>query len=520
MRMTKTQIPSPNAAQPNPGEEKMTTYHSTRNNSSQKNSNLPARRFLSSIFLPLALIMSLGSIGCGNWAEFGNSPQNTHNSLSPGPELGITAVATLLPGGASANFGLEVGVLVDRQGDYYVSSYDSELQVYDHAGNWRGFYDLGVAGPRAVPYVASNYRGRYSTIFTGATGGTGDFHAIRVDKTTLPYTLTLMDSDVATGPAESSPKRAKDHTLYICDLRGTVYRYSYSGGTLTLLGAYSLGHEVKGAIALYDATRQYDEEEVLVATTDGRFYVLDHTLSVVIWSDTSGVGVLGVDNYYAGVTVAERGAMAPVALLPIAGNAAGTFAPNSGRLRAIDLQLQSVAWLMTPSNTTPAEHAIEGSVAILFDQARFGISTDNPGTDNPGGGNGGIVDGGSDNGPIIDPNDDPTHEPVSIYHATFASTDKFLYGVDITSGVEAWNYPMTASGFDAPVVDPNNIIYVGDGQSALHAVEGKLSCAGCGIWTDFLLSTGIGSSDIVKLGLTNKNALVVGTGTDAHAVFQ
>ena len=78
---------------------------------------------------------------------------------------------------------------------------------------------------------------------------------------------------------------------------------------------------------------------------------------------------------------------------------------------------------------------------------------------------------------------------------------------------------MTSSGFDAPVVDDTNVIYVGDGRSVLHAVQGDLSCAGCLLWTDVSLASG-GSTDIVKLGVTNKNALVVGTGNQAYAVFQ
>ena len=441
--------------------------------------------------------------------------------------MGITTQVNLVPGGISATFGSEVGVLVDFQGDYYVSSYDSEIQVYDHAGTWAGSYNLGVTGPRAVPYVASQFRGRTSMIFTGDGSVSGGFHAIKVNKGGgIPYTLTLADSDAAPGPSESSPKRAQDGTLYISDLAGTVHRYLYSGGTLTHLAALPLGHEVRGAIALYDADPQYHDEEVLVATTDGHFYVLDHALSTIIWSDTSGVGPVGSDNYYAGVTVAERGSLAPVALLPIAGNAVGTFAANSGKVRAIDLMARAVTWELTPSNTVPGQHLIEGSVAVLFDQSGYGIPG-TPGDDSSTGtiddDTGGIVDGGTgnpfDGDDLGIPNDNPGTASLSNYHATFASTDKFLYGVDIVTGLEIWNYPMTTSAFDAPVVDYMNIIYVGDGRSVLHAVEGKISCAGCPIWTDTSLAGG-SSTDIVKLGVTNKYGLVVGTGTDAYALFQ
>ena len=470
-----------------------------------------------SAFLILALAASLASVGCGDWAQFGNGPTNPHNSHSKGPEMGLSSHGNLVPGGASPSFGSEVGVLVDIQGDYYVSSYDPEIQVYDHAGNWMGAYNLGFSGPRAVPFVDSRFNSRHSTIFTGAVGG--GFHAINVNKATLPYTLTAV-SDPMTGPSESSPKRANDRTLYICDLRGTVHHYRYASGALTHLASLSLGHEVKGAIALYDIDPQFREEEVLVATTDGRFYVLSHDLSTIIWSDASGVGPVGTDNYYAGVTVGERGGLSPVALLPIAHNPAGVYSPNSGKLRAIDLQFQAVAWELTPSSTVVTDHAIEGSVALLFDQGEFTVPGDSTTTidNNP---QGGVLEGGNGgtigtidigDGTGINPNWTP-------YHATFASSDKHLYGVDIVTGIEIWNYPMTAGGYDAPVVDATNIIYVGDGRSILHAVEGKISCAGCGIWVNAALATG-GGTDIVKLGITNKNALAVGHEIRAEVVFQ
>ena len=109
--------------------------------------------FLSLQGLILALV-ALFSVGCGDWAEFGNGPLNMHASRAPGPEAGITVQNDLLTpaGGGHAS---EVGVLVDKAGDYYVSSYDPEIHVYDHAGIWMGSYDLGVDGPRAAPYVAS-----------------------------------------------------------------------------------------------------------------------------------------------------------------------------------------------------------------------------------------------------------------------------------------------------------------------------------------------------------------------------
>ena len=69
------------------------------------------------------------------------------------------------------------------------------------------------------------------------------------------------------------------------------------------------------------------------------------------------------------------------------------------------------------------------------------------------------------------------------------------------------------------VVDELNVIYVGDGRSILHTVEGNSACGGCAIWTDTSLAIG-GATDIVKLGVTNRNALVVGTGKRAYALFQ
>jgi hypothetical protein len=206
-----------------------------------------------------------------------------------------------------------------------------------------------------------------------------------------------------------------------------------------------------------------------------------------------------------------------VALLPIAGNAAGTFAANSGKVRAINLQLRVVDWELTPSMTTPGHDAIEGSVAVLFEQPTPRTPA-NPGDDT--GQDDGIVDGGFNDGDIIVGDGSGLTGIVPMdYHATFASTDRFLYGVDIVNGTEVWAYDMKTSGFDAPVVDKVNVIYVGDGRSILHAVKGSSTCGGCPIWMDTSLAIG-GATDIVKLGVTNKNALVVGTGTRAYALFQ
>ena len=485
----------------------MTSIKTTRN----------GRHFLS--LLALACTAMLGT-ACGNWNEFGNGPLNPHNTNVAGPEAGLTVQYDLLPPTA-ANHGSEVGVLVDRNGDYYVSSYEEDIHAYDHTGNWMGTYSLGVDGPRAVPYVHSQWPTFESqaTIFTGAEGG--GFYVIDVDKTTIPFTMTLAASDMTFGTSESSPKRARDKTVYIAGQWGDITRYEYSSTTgLSRLATLSLGQVVTGAIALYDLNEQYPDEEVLVATADGNFYVLDHRLSTIIWSNNSGAGTS--DLYYAGVTVAERGGLAPVALLPIANDGAPGTSPNSGVVRAINLWTQVVEWELLPSQTTQGEDAIEGSVAVLHDQRRFNPEQGHPGHDDRweySGPDTVVGTGGSTGGGFV-----PDIPPINVngmmpFNATFASTDEFLYGIDIVAGVEIWSYRMRTSGYDAPVVDSNNIIYVGDGTSSLHAVEGKLIAPGMGIWMDGSINVG-GVSDIVKLGVTNDRGLVVGSGSSAYALFQ
>jgi len=469
--------------------------------------------------LPILGLICTALLGtaCGNWDQFGNGPLNPHNTIVPGPEAGITVQTDLLHPVAGSNHGSEVGVLVDRNGEYYVSSYDSEIHAYDHAGTWMGSYDLGVDGSRAAPYVHTEplSMGSRATIFTGAEGG--GFYAIDVDKTTVPFTMTLTDSDLTFGTSESSPKRARDKTLYIAGQWGDVTRYEYTGaGLLLRLNTLPLGEVITGAIALYDIDPQYPDEEVLVATADGNFYVLDHRLTTILWSETTGAATS--DLYYAGVTVAERGGMAPVALLPIASDGGAATNPNSGMVRAINLWTHGVEWELVPSETSLAEDAIEGSIAVLHDQAKFsthdggdddGFGHDTPVLNNPGAND-------QNTGFQFDHLDPNKMMP---FHATFASTDSFLYGIDIVAGVEIWKYQMRTSGYDAPVVDGNNIIYVGDGTTTLHAVEGKWTCPGCGIWNDNSISVG-GVSDIVKLGVTNDRGLVVGSGGSAYALFQ
>ncbi|MCH2171484.1 PQQ-binding-like beta-propeller repeat protein [Myxococcota bacterium] len=464
--------------------------------------NTPPRRIHRTVIG--LLTAAVFSIGCGDWVQFGNGPLNPHRKNAPGPQTGIASVLSLLHASALTNE-MEVGVLVDHFGDYFVSSYSPWIHLFFNSGAYGCSANLGVNGSRAVPYLESWER----MLFTGAEGG--GFHAIEIDKSTTPCTMNVVATDATVGKSESSPKRAMDKSLYMAEYKGIVHRWEYVAGALNPLGNFFLGagEHVTGGIALYDVTPDYEAEEVLVATVTGNFYVLDHELTTIIWSESTGYATQ--DEYYAGVTVAERGTMyPPVALLPIASRG-GVLTPNSGLLRAIDLSLGNVAWELTPSNTAAGEDEIVGSVAVLFDQPIDYV----PGDDNPGGSSA-TAPGNSDFR--------PPHTQISPWHATFASTDEFLYGVDLVSGAEIWSYHMRESGYDAPVVDRDNLIYVGDGTSRLHAVNGQITCLGCLVWMDgSLVSTS--TDDIVKLGLTRewwkggRRGLVVGTRKEAFALW-
>jgi hypothetical protein len=72
----------------------------------------------------LTFLFAFLSVGCGNWAEFGNGPMNAHRSHSEGPISGISTKVDLIAGGVRGTFRGEIGVMVDYQGNYYVSSYD------------------------------------------------------------------------------------------------------------------------------------------------------------------------------------------------------------------------------------------------------------------------------------------------------------------------------------------------------------------------------------------------------------
>ena len=478
----------------------------------------------------LLLLLSL-SIGCGNWHEFGNGPTNPHATKISGPVGGISTATSLPAPSTSLGHGSEIGVLTDSSGAYYVTSYAPEIHVYDPSGVYQATYNLPGDGSRAVPYVLSDYAKMKSMIFAGAESG--GFFAIEVDKTTSPYTMTLMDSDMTVGTSESSPKRAQDGTLYLAGQWGDVMSFDYnsSTGTLTRLSTYPIGEVITGAIALYDADPSVPGEEVLVATREGGFYVLDHGLTTILWSELSG-HLLG-DEFYAGVTVAERGTNDPIALLPIAARISSSA--NSGLLRAINLYSGGIEWELIPSATTLGNHEIPGSVSLLPDGV-IGAGTtttttttdDDPGPTIDTGGGGLVVGGGDISGGIeIDPetnddgitigdNDDDSTDSNSqnggIYGATFASTDQNLYAVDLITGLEVWSYPMTEAGYDAPVTDGNAVVYVGDGQSVLHAVD---AMTGLPVWIDFSISVG-GVADIVKLGISYRNELVAGSGSSAY----
>ena len=485
-------------------------------------------------------------VGCHNWSEFGEGPANPHRTSADGPRGGLTSSHWLHPfGSSSTTHGAEVGLLTDGLGDRYITSYNSQIHVYDNSGNFQDSATLpSGAGPRAVPYVVDDFINLKAFIFTGSEGG--GFHVIEVDKNTAPYTVSVVASITSVGVSESSPKRSQAGDFYLAEQWGDVHQfhYDFTTGVLTQLATYSLGERVAGGIAIYDADGSVAGEEILVATQDGGFHVLDAGLTGIIWSETTGYGSSGVphDEYYGGVTVAERGAADPIALLPLSGQIDRPVSANTGMLRAINLNTRSIEWEMTPSNTTLGVDQIPGSVSLLHpfwlvmprvfqvfsgdtEEALYEesvlVSLDPEGTQ-------GCV-GCSETFKI-----EPAFEPVSPegfsnqpleptilnflrYFATFASTDGYLYGVNLMTGAEGWAYPLTTSGFDTPVTDKANFVYVGDGAAVIHSVAGQ---TGLGIWTDSLITMSATSSTatIVKMGITHDEEIVVGSGVSAYVL--
>ena len=236
----------------------------------------------------LIALLSL-AFGCADWNEFGEGPTNPHRSHIPGPMSGITVQVDLVHPVAGSVHGSEVGVLTDSSGAYYVTSYDPEIHVYNSVGTYQETFTLPTTrGSRAVPYVVNNFAKNRSTIFTGSE--TGGFYAIEVDKSVSPFTMTLMDSIAAVGSSESSPKRARNGTLYLAEQGGNIRSFDYdpATGSLTDLATLPLGEVITGGIALYDLYPALSGEEVLVATQEGGFYVLDAALSAILWSETTG----------------------------------------------------------------------------------------------------------------------------------------------------------------------------------------------------------------------------------------
>ena len=131
----------------------------------------------------LLALVSLLSVAC-DWNQFGNGPTNPHNSSFAGPSMGISFQRNLMHPMGSVNHRLEAGVTSDKHGSLYMTSYDRYISAYSPLGALAGSYDLGVSGPRAVPFIESKRsNAKHAMIFTGAEGG--GFYAIDVNKTSL-----------------------------------------------------------------------------------------------------------------------------------------------------------------------------------------------------------------------------------------------------------------------------------------------------------------------------------------------
>ena len=500
---------------------------------------IPSGAFVALLTITVAML-----VGCHSWSEFGDGPGNPHRSEGDGPAGGLSSATWLHPFGSTATtHGAEVGMLTDGAGDYFVSSYNGEIHVYDPSGSFQVVATIpGGVGSRAVPYLVDDLPKRKTTVFTGSEGG--GFHVIEIDKSTSPYTATVMATATGVGVSETSPKRSRGGDFYLAEQWGDVHRFQYNFGTgvLTHAATFSLGERVAGGIAVYNAEPMVVGDEILVATQDGGFHVLNTLLTGILWSETTGYGSAGAahDEYYGGVTVAERGPMGPIVLLPMSA-VINPASPNTGRLRAINLATRAIEWEMTPSHTLPGVNQIPGSVSVLhpFWVVRPGVfqvfqgaeledlygdsilvSTGSDGVENEGDeGLCGCISRSETSGPVWPDGFSPQANPASVipllrHWATFASTDNYLYGVDLLTGVEVWDYKLTTVGIDTPVTDRANVVYVGDGASNLHGVMGG---SGAGLWTDSLIAaSATGSGTIVKLGITYREELVAGSGVSAY----
>lgn len=399
--------------------------------------------------------------GKTSWNQFGRDAQNTSRINAMGPIGGIGSTTTLTP--TTGTIGSEVGVITNVDDDYIVSSYDPYIHVFDASGTHKAYYALsGSYGPRAVPF----YDNVNNFIFTGAESG--GFYEIALTKSGSTYTLTLNSSlgTSSVGTIESSPVMAIDGTLYVTEQWGTVHRFSTN--PLTIMASYSLGEVVTGATALYDIDGD-GSEEVLVATQSGNFYALEHDLSAVYGSNTYGASY--GDQYYSGVTVAERGTGSdPIAVLGVTGGTASSPSVYTGNIRAINLTTMAVEWEFTPSNTTTGgSDEVQGSIAILH--ARSGT-----------------------------------------YMGVASSTDQYVYGFDLISGTESWSYHMGAVGKAAPAIGRFNAAYVVDGAGYLHVLQGA---TGTSVYTDGSMYIG-STSDIGKVAIGQGQKLGIGSGNTAY----
>lgn len=404
--------------------------------------------------------------GKTSWNQFGQNAENTNRINTMGPIGGVSSVTTLTAS-LGGSIGSEVGVITNRADDYIVSSYDPYIHVFDGSGTHQAYYALpGTYGPRAVPY----YENGTNFIYTGAESG--GFYELQLTKGSGTYSLTLNSSlsTASVGTVESSPVMAKDGTVYVAEQWGTVHRFS--ANPLAIMASYSLsGEVVTGAIALFDIDGD-GSEEVLIATQSGNFYALEHDLSAVYSSNTYGSSY--GDQYYGGVTVAERKGSGhePIAVLGVAGGFGATPSTHTGNIRAINLSSMAIEWELTPSNTTTGStDEVRGSIAIL-------------------------------------------HERGSTYMGVASSTDQYVYGIDLVTGTEGWNYHMGAMGNAAPAIGQFNAAYVVDGAGYLHVIHGV---SGSHVFTDGSMFIG-STSDIGKVAIGQGQKLGVGSGMTAYIV--
>lgn len=419
----------------------------------------------------VAALISLAAVphAAASWNQFGSNPGNTNRIRLVGPYLGVGSTTQLTPT-LGGSIGPEVGVIIDEDGDYILSSYEPYIHVFDSVGVHLGMCDLTAhsisEGCRAVPY----YDNTRNLILTGTESGT--FLEIEVDKSTTPYTFTVTQ-DTSVGTIESSPVMAGDGTLYVAGQWATIYRYSCQ--PLTQVSSIDLPGVVTGGIALFNCDASSPGDEVIVATQDGELYVLSHDLSAILGVNTDGAHYFGVNNeYYGGVTIANRTSygLDPIAVLGVTGGISYPVGPYAGQVWAINLNTLALEWQLTPSNTTVGgSDQIEGSIAIL-------------------------------------------HEGTSWFVAVASSTDGYVYGIDLLTGTELWSYGMGAPGHAAPAVGRFNGVYLVDGCETLHVLNGP---TGTLSYMDTSMFVG-GTDEIGKVAIGFGRKLGVGVGSSAYVL--